>query len=79
LLSSPVREQARAGDRDGVRPHRCDVALTKTDTSSFGTRQVDVRALKSSPTLGNRSNHCATFSRAGSVEGVVPTAIDNSH
>jgi NAD(P)-dependent dehydrogenase (short-subunit alcohol dehydrogenase family) len=45
----------------------------------WNPRQFDVRALKSSPTLGNRSDHCATFSRAGSVEGIVPTAIDNNH
>ena len=47
----------------------------------WNPRQFDVRDLKSSPTLGigNRSNHYATFSRAGSVEGIVPTAIDYNH
>jgi hypothetical protein len=45
-------------------------------------RQLDVRALlilKSSPTLGSRNDHRATFSRAGSVEGIVRPAIDNNH
>jgi len=83
LLSPPAREadvgRAIATVFASKPLRRClDKGLNRR---LWNPRQFNVRDLTSSSTLGigNRSNRNAMFSRAGSVEGIVPTAIDYNH